>query len=184
MDGSEHLGQLFAYSGMLPIMLFTLTNYQKLFHLIVDLCNFERFGKPPNFDKVNKKLNIFANLSAWYCLIATFLYNCANISVYSTCQKERSQFQICGSIIPLWVPWAPVKSWYLVLLHSMYAFVYSMILTKGGLFYSLQVFEIAINIKLKIDHLNLMMIRCFDGEEKNYKKRLQSCIQYHQRIIK
>lgn len=162
-------------------MIFYSISQKKIVSLIDDLSDFSEFGKPPNFNELNQKLDFWSKIWTLYTVGGIIFYNGTKIYEMPKCKADRGPIQVCGLLIPLWTPWT-VDTFFLYILHLIVTFFYTVVFTRATLFYSIQVLEIAMNIKLRIDHLNLYIVRCFD-DPKSSRRSLIKCIHYHQKII-
>ena len=150
--------------------------------LLLDLRDAQTYGKPPLFDIVNKKLEYFTKFVFFYGMFGTSVYNSIKIIDISECRKTRKIRETCGVLIPYWTPF-DADDWYILTLLIIYVFFFVATIDRGVLCITLQVFEIACNIKLRIDQLNLMLLCCFN-DRNLARRRLNACIYYHSALIK
>jgi hypothetical protein len=182
-NSSENVGLILSYSGFLSVMTLYALNHKRVAQLMRRLSDFEDFGKPPGFDQLKTKMEFYSKISVCYCLLAGIVYKCIKLYGIPDCQRERGSFEICGLIVPLWKPWNG-DSISPLLLTLDFTLVYGLIFTNSILLICVQILEISLNIKLRIDHLKLMLLTCFDRDTRTNRKCLNKCINYHQNIIR
>jgi hypothetical protein len=183
IDISEDLA-FFATSICLALMMILYALKQRdLLALMLDLCNFVQFGKPPQFDSVNKTLEFWVKFIFAYCIFGAVFYNLVKIIEIPQCRRSRKISGTCGSLIQLWTPFDPDDGVTASLI-VFYVFLIALIMVKVTLMVSVQVLEISWNIKLRIDQLKSMLLGCFDDDVAASRRRLNHCIQYHIDIIR
>ncbi|XP_044271233.1 odorant receptor 85b-like [Tribolium madens] len=179
---SEDLAILASNIGYILMMLLYVIRQKDLESLLLDLSNFKKYNKPPKFDEVNRKLDWCAKMIFGYTFLGSVFYNGVKILTIPSCKKLRKINEVCGVAIPYWV-WFNTENWSIKLPVIAYTFLVIIILVKVALLVSLQVLEIACNIKLRLDQLNCMIVNCFDGDVESNRRRLNECIKYHKEII-
>lgn len=169
----------FSYVGMMTMYV---VKQKELASLLLDMSDFRTFSKPPLFDTMNKKLGYFVTFIFYYAVNATLIYNGVKIINIPKCRRERKIGEVCGTLTPVWTPF-DTDHWLTLVLVMLYIFGFYVTVDRGIMFVALQSFEIACNIKLRIDQLNSMLLSCFEGNFEADRKRLNRCIQYHNLII-
>ena len=155
---------------------------KQLASLLLDLSDFRTYNKPPRFDTVNKKLKYLSKFIFYFGINATLIYNALKIIEIPNCRRMRKIRETCGTLTPVWTPF-DTDHWVTFTLMVSYVFGFFVTVDRVNMFVSLQCFEIACNIKLRIDHLNSMLLGCFEGNRDGDKKRLRGCIRYHSLLI-
>lgn len=169
-------------------MVYVFVKNQKPVALLMrDLSDFEIFGVPPNFEKRNKKLNLGVELLFNYTVGAVIFYTFLKLSEKSKCKRITSERGMkenhCGLIAPFWIPFN-IDYFPVFQLFSLLAIFVSHLLIKMCLHISLNAFEIAHHIILRIQHLKVMIEGCFN--DKSYavsQRNLKRCISYHIQIL-
>ena len=162
-------------------------NQQNIASLMRDLSDFKKFGVPPNFDKRNKNLNLGVQLLFSYTLGATIFYTGLKLSEKPECKRisfeKGMKENNCGLIAPFWIPF-DIDYFPVFQLFSLLATFIMHSVLKMCLHISLNTFEIAHHIILRIKHLKTMVEECFD--DKRYavsQRKLKICITYHTEIL-
>ncbi|XP_064210906.1 uncharacterized protein LOC107398653 isoform X2 [Tribolium castaneum] len=181
-DISEDIAILATNTGYILMMLLYIIRQKDLESLLVDLSSFKKYQKPPKFDEVNRKLEWCTRMVFGYCVFGSVFYNLVKILAIPSCKKSRRINEVCGVAIPYWV-WFDTENWSIKLPLILHTFLVIIIVDKVTLLVSLQVLEIACNIKLRLDQLNCMLVSCFDGDVEASRRRLNECIKYHKEII-
>jgi hypothetical protein len=180
---SEDFALIVSYCGFVLMMTLYVVNHKRVAELMRRLSDFEDFGKPPGFDRFNTKMEFFSKLFIWYSILSILFYKCFKLYQIPDCKRERGSFEVCGLITPIWKPWSgdPVP---ILILTLDYTLFYGAIMTSSVLLIGVQVLEISLYIKLRLDHLKLMLLTCFDQDTRTNRKLLNNCINYHQNIIR
>jgi hypothetical protein len=180
---SEDFALIVSYCGFVLMMTLYVVNHKRVAELMRRLSDFEDFGKPPGFDQFNTKMEFFSKLFIWYSILSILFYKCFKLYQIPDCKRERGSFEVCGLITPIWKPWSgdPVP---ILILTLDYTLFYGAIMTSSVLLIGVQVLEISLYIKLRLDHLKLMLLTCFDQDTRTNRKLLNDCINYHQNIIR
>lgn len=184
MDPSEDLYYIISYTGFVTVMIIYAKNVKKISYLFKQLSDLKNFGKPPGFDNWNRKFDLVAVGLYYYLLVGASGVTIAKLLTIPKC-KSQTDFVICGIMIPFSLPWK-INSWLLLGFIDLYVVYFALIINTALFFTILQLFEVTINIKLRIDHLNEMLLKCFDenNNTKRSEQNLVNCIRYHNYIIK
>nr|XP_015839333.1 PREDICTED: uncharacterized protein LOC107398711 isoform X2 [Tribolium castaneum] len=181
LDPSEDLFVIISYTGFALIMIIYVIHVKKTSYLIVQLSDFEKFGKPRGFDYWDKKFRLISSGVYYYVLIASSGLNLGRWVGMAECRKERD-FQVCGIVIPYWLPWK-VDSWLFFILLDLYVLKMTLVVNCALFLIIIQILEITTHLKLRIDHLKEMLVKCFDSDSQTNRKQLVNCIRYHTYII-
>lgn len=181
MDISEDLALIGAWFGLVLSILLYVSQQKNIAGLIVDISDSKKFGPPPYFIEMNDKLNSYSKAVFFYTTIGTLCYNLVKIYQMGQCRREKYDLELCGVIIPISVPF-PVHGNSTLFIVGFIVLVVILFIDKTTMLMSLQVLELIINIRLKINHLNLMIKDCFRSEY--IEEKLKNCILYHQTIIR
>ncbi|RZC41550.1 odorant receptor 82a [Asbolus verrucosus] len=183
---SEDYSLISSLTGLHIIHLSFVWKQKKVALLYKHLSNFETFGKPVNFDKRNRQLNLFSKLFSFYCGFGILIYAIIAIQAEPKCRRtneEKNLNEICGMFTPIWAPFNidffPLKQ--IAFAIQIYGIV---IIIKGGASISFSSYEVAQHIVLRIEHLNGLLRKVFDDPDDTIKRRsLINCIRYHRYII-
>ncbi|XP_044267457.1 uncharacterized protein LOC123013144 [Tribolium madens] len=181
-DVSEDLAILASLIGYICMMTMYVSRQKNLELLLLDLSDFKTYGKPPNFDKVRKRMDFYAHLVFFYSMFGTFVYNMDKIILIEKCKKSRKINEVCGSALPFWTPFETENLFILTFVIT-YVLINIFIVVKVALTVSVQVLEIASHINLRIEQLKILIASCFDKDSKASRERLDFCIRYHNVII-
>ncbi|XP_044271236.1 odorant receptor 67a-like [Tribolium madens] len=181
LDPSEDLFVIISYTGFTLIMTIYVINLRKMSYLIMQLSDFKKFGKPRGYDYWIKNFNLIASGVYYYVLSISFCLNLTRWVGIPECRKTRD-FQVCGIVIPYWLPWK-VDSWFFFILLDLYVLKMTLIVNCALFLIIFQILEITMHIKLRIDHLKEMLTKCFDNDSQTNEKQLVKCICYHNYII-
>lgn len=69
--------------------------------------DFETFGKPANYDYVNRLLNIFSIVHFIYHFCCVFLISSSKVFLAETCQEQNLRLginEVCGMVGRMWLP--------------------------------------------------------------------------------
>ncbi|KAJ3642127.1 hypothetical protein Zmor_024936 [Zophobas morio] len=163
--------------------------HKKIADLIDALTASTEFGKPDNFDKTVRKLNLYSKSYACYCVSGTFIYALLRTQEIPRClrnNEEKGLHEVCGTMIPTWTPFDinfnrfPNRQLLLIVqMTSVLGII------CGGTAISFTTFEIATVIVLKMKHLRRLLKHAFDDpKDVVWWKNLDHCIKYHRHIIK
>ncbi|CAH1379072.1 unnamed protein product, partial [Tenebrio molitor] len=183
---SEDVAFMVAFSGLYYMTIIYVKNQPKVAHLLRDLSNFERFGKPPGFDEEEDKLSFWSKFCFYYTVGGIFAYNFIKLIQKSDCEKvnvEKGLKENCGILSPTWFPFE-INYFPVFHLVFFYVFVSTQILIKLTLMISFNSLEMAHHVILRINHLNVMIRECFDeGDYEVSRVKLNACILYHLEIL-
>ncbi|KAJ3644246.1 hypothetical protein Zmor_026914 [Zophobas morio] len=184
---TEELAEVIALTGCTYMVYVFVENQKNIAFLMRDLSDFEIFGVPSNFEKRNKKLNLVVKLFFCYTVGAVIFYNFLKLSEKSECKRISSERGMkenhCGLIGPFWIPFN-IDYFPVFQLFSLFGIFFSHLLIKMCLHISLNAFEIAHHIILRIQHLKVMIEECFDNKSYTVSQRnLERCISYHIQIL-
>ena len=184
---SEDIAVLISLSGTYYITFTFLYNRLRLVKFLEDLSDFKNFGKPPNFEKEERRLSVLSNAAFMYSVFATAVYTVVKYLRKPECErinKEKNLNENCGFIISLWIPFNiqhPI-TYQIVFLYVLLA---SQLFVKPALLISSCAFEFTRHIILRIKHLNVLIQDCFEVDNyNNCKGKLRHCVQYHADILK
>ncbi|KAH0809508.1 hypothetical protein GEV33_013282 [Tenebrio molitor] len=99
---SEDVAFMVAFSGLYYMTIIYVKNQPKVAHLLRDLSNFERFGKPPGFDEEEDKLSFWSKFCFYYTVGGIFAYNFIKLIQKSDCEKvnvEKGLKENCGILL-------------------------------------------------------------------------------------
>ena len=146
------------------------------------------FGKPDDFEKNVRKLNLYSKSYDFYCLTGVFVYIFIKHREIPHClrnNEEKGLQEICGLLTPTWTPFDmnfnrfPYRQ-FLLTMQTISVFV----LICGGAVISFTTFEIASVIVLKMKHLRKLLRSVFDDpKDMVWWRNLDHCIRYHRHII-
>ncbi|CAH1374823.1 unnamed protein product, partial [Tenebrio molitor] len=102
---SEDFALIVSYCGFVLMMTLYVVNHKRVAELMRRLSDFEDFGKPPEFDQFNTKMEFFSKLFIWYSILSILFYKCFKLYQIPDCKRERGSFEVCGLITPIWKPW-------------------------------------------------------------------------------
>ncbi|XP_063907401.1 odorant receptor 4-like [Zophobas morio] len=148
---------------------FTFTkNQPKVARLLMEMSNFEKFGKPPNFDQEDETLNF----------VSTRKEECE--------EKNRNDDlnENCGFVTPIWTPFS-TKNHVVYYLLQAYVVVCVQLLLKPSALVTFTGFELTTHLILRIKQLNQMIHKIFVNT--NYeiaRRRLNNCLVYHADLIR
>ncbi|KAJ3642128.1 hypothetical protein Zmor_024937 [Zophobas morio] len=147
------------------------------------------FGKPDNFEKTVRRLNLYSKSYACYCVSGTFTYALLRYQAIPQCMRDNAEkglHEVCGTITPSWSPLGinfnrfPNRQLLLIV-----QLISVLIIICGGTAISFTTFELATVIVLKMKHLHRLLRHAFDDtKEVIWWKNLDHCIKYHRHIIK
>ncbi|XP_044255307.1 uncharacterized protein LOC123005572 [Tribolium madens] len=183
---SEDVALIVAFCGLYYMTIIYVKNQPKVAHLLRDLSNFQKFGKPPGFEKKEKILGFWSQLFFYYCVVAVMIYNLVKLLQKPECEKineVKGLKENCGLLTPTWIPFE-INYFPAFQLTFFYVFISTQILMKLALIISFNALEMAHHIILRIDHLKIMIMECLD--EKSYevsRRKLKTCILYHLEIL-
>ena len=167
---------------------FTFTkNQPKVAKLLLEMSNFEKFGKPPNFDQEDKNLNFFSTSFFVYLCYSVLVYDIIKFRRKEECEdKNRNEGlnENCGFIAPMWTPFSTKNDVVYYLYHAYVIFCVQLLMKPSALV-SYTEFEITTHLILRIKQLNQMIHQIFVST--NYviaRRRLNNCIVYHGDIIR
>ncbi|KAJ3644220.1 hypothetical protein Zmor_026890 [Zophobas morio] len=167
---------------------FTFTkNQPKVAKLLLEMSNFEKFGKPPNFDQEDKNLNFFSTSFFVYLCYSVLVYDIIKFRRKEECEdKNRNEGlnENCGFIAPMWTPFSTKNDVVYYLYHAYVIFCVQLLMKPSALV-SYTEFEITTHLILRIKQLNQMIRQIFVNT--NYviaRRRLNNCIVYHGDIIR
>ncbi|XP_064210995.1 odorant receptor 85b-like isoform X1 [Tribolium castaneum] len=181
-DVSEDLAILASNIGYVLMMTMYVSRQKDLELLLLDLSDFKTYGKPPNFDKVRKRMDLYAHLIFFYSMFGSFVYNMDKIILIDKCKEARRINEVCGSAIPFWTPFETEDLFTLTLVIT-YVLINIFVVVKVAMTVSVQVLEISSHINLRIEQLKIFIAGCFDRDFKASRERLDFCIRYHNVII-
>ncbi|XP_063907322.1 odorant receptor 4-like isoform X1 [Zophobas morio] len=155
--------------------------------ILQQLSTFKNFGKPPGFDDLNRKLNLFAKVLT-ICEFATIVaYKIMRIVKKSECKTTLAELGLtryyCGLGTPVW-SWFDLDYFPVFHLFVLYGFLFALIHSKNCSQISYHVLEISYHATLRIDHLKSLIVSCFDSNNpKTSYKRFEKCVAYHNEIL-
>ena len=148
-----------------------------------------KFGKPDNFEKTIRKLNLYSKSYSCYCVSGTFVYALLRYRDIPRClqnNEEKGLQEVCGAITPTWAPFGmnlnrfPNQQFLLIV-----QLISVLVIICGGAAVSFTTFEIATVIVLKMKNLRKLLRHAFDDpKDVVWWKNLDHCIKYHRHIIK
>jgi hypothetical protein len=157
----------------------------KIVLLLEDLSSFNHFGRPPNFEERERVSNHLSKCSFMFIAVGSFFYNMVKLYKKLECQKrniEENLNENCGIIAPVWFPFN-IDYFPVFQLASMCMYTCTVLVTKSALVITYHVYEIAQYIVMRINHLNSMIVKCFNGDYESCRDNLRNCILYHAEII-
>jgi hypothetical protein len=160
-------------------------NGPKIVLLLEDLSNFNHFGRPPNFEERERVLNHLSKCSFMFIAVGSFFYNMVKLYKKPECQKrniEENLNENCGIIAPVWFPFN-IDYFPIFQLASICMYACTVLVTRSALVITYHVYEIAQYIVMRINHLNSMIVKCFDWDYESCRDNLRNCILYHAEII-
>lgn len=177
---------LVAIFGIYYMTFIYVKNQPNIAQLLAELSNFDNFGEPPEFKTQMRILDLWSQFFNYYTIVGITVYNIIKLVQKSNCEKEsavRGLHENCGLLSPTWFPFK-IDHFPVFQLIYMFIFISSQIIMKLVLIISYNALEIGQHIILRINHLNKMIIHCFDNNDyKISNERLVSCIQYHVEIL-
>ena len=141
---------------------------------------------PPGFKNLEKKLNLWSKCAFIYAIFAVVVYSSIKFVQRSKCQKNNAQKNLdenCGFPTAIW---SPVDINYFPVYQMVYFYVVVSIQTlmKLVLMISVLMLEMAHYIVLRIEHLEKMIVECFESRNTTIRKRkMIECILYHTEIL-
>ncbi|KAJ3642125.1 hypothetical protein Zmor_024935 [Zophobas morio] len=163
--------------------------HKKIAHLFKALTTPTQFGKPDNFEKTVRKLNLYSKSYACYCVSGSFVYALLRYREIPRClqnNEEKGLHEVCGAIGPTWAPLGinlnrfPNQQFLLIV-----QMISVLVIICGGAAVSFTTFEIATIIVLKMKNLRKLLRHAFDDSKDGvWWKNLDHCIKYHTHIIK
>nr|ALR72551.1 odorant receptor OR6 [Colaphellus bowringi] len=150
-----------------------------------DVTNFEKFGKPTDFDATKDRANLLSTLYMIYCITGTIVYSCVGV-IESSCDElseETKQKVICGTLAPIWLPFEDVS---LTVRNTILLVQYVLanyIITPSAVICFLP-FE---TTELLICHINFLkdkLLKVFGNEDGMIRNdKLRFCVAYHTHIL-
>ncbi|XP_063905460.1 odorant receptor 67c-like [Zophobas morio] len=183
---SEDVALIVCFLGTYYSVFAFTKNQSKIALLLQDLSNFERYGMPPGFKNLEKKLNLWSKCAFIYAFFAVVVYSSIKFVQRSKCQKNNAQKNLdenCGFPTAIW---SPVDINYFPVYQMVYFYVVVSIQTlmKLVLMISVLMLEMAHYIVLRIEHLEKMIVECFESRNTTIRKRkMIECILYHTEIL-
>lgn len=156
--------------------------------LLLNLSDLTIFGKPPDFEKLNKKLELIAKvqktladsiiivLSIWPYFVIT---NCKNRN------KDKQFKDVCTLLVQMWIPVFDLHLFPINHLWHIWEVVASCIIYKGTGAVTVLMADSIDNLSLRLEHLKILLEEALNTEETTLtNERLRNCIQYHNWIFK
>lgn len=174
-------------TGLFFCLLLFLWKRNDITFLIQELGNYSEFGKPDDAEHINNSLNFYTKLYYIYCLAGSAFYYVLTLTIQARqCLEKNRKFkrdEVCGYAANLWLPFdynfTPVYE-----IISALQFLMSIYIVPS-LTISFVVFVMLQHVIFKIRHLKSMICEIFSVQDKSLqKKRLFTCIRYHQSIIR
>ncbi|KAJ3644225.1 hypothetical protein Zmor_026895 [Zophobas morio] len=167
---------------------FTFTkNQPKVARLLMEMSNFEKFGKPPNFDQEDETLNFVSTLFFAYLCFSVFIYQLIKFRRKEECEEKNRNDDLnenCGFVTPIWTPFS-TKNHVVYYLLQAYVVVCVQLLLKPSALVTFTGFELTTHLILRIKQLNQMIHKIFVNT--NYeiaRRRLNNCLVYHADLIR
>jgi hypothetical protein len=182
---TEDVAVLCSFIGGSYMSFIYVKNGPKIVLLLEDLSNFNRFGRPPNYYERERILNHLSVCSFMFIAVGSFFYNMVKLYKRPECQRrniEENLNEKCGIIAPVWFPFN-IDYFPVFQLASLCMYTCTVLVTKSALVITYHVYEIAQYIVMRINHLNSMIVKCFDGDYESCRDNLRRCILYHAEII-
>lgn len=162
-------------------------NQKKIAKLLKDLSTFDKFGKPTDFDKLNQKLNFWSKCMFVYAGAGTAFYNFVQYLLKNECEKLKIEKKLrftCGLVLPSQMIF---KTDYFPMYQVVfvYMFLVTQLMMKISLLISCNALEMAFNISLRMDHLKMMINKCFKYCDNLdlCRQNFNLCIRYHWEIV-
>lgn len=154
--------------------------------LLMEISDFQTYGKPPNIDQLNQKLSVYYRLYDWLLNIMTlsfFLKPIITLKVCKTLNQKRDFQEICGLFLPIWAPFRvnyfPVDQ--IIHLWEVFGLYF---VNKGGSLMSFLMLESMEVLRFKIVHLNLLLVEVIERDGLSLTSRFDKCVCYHQDILR
>nr|XP_015838586.1 PREDICTED: uncharacterized protein LOC107398582 [Tribolium castaneum] len=183
---SEDVAYIVVFCGLYYITFNYVKNQHKIALLLRDLSNFDKFGVPPGYENVETKLGFYSKFLFAYVTVAGVVYNFMRFIEKGECENMTGKDfnEVCGLMSPLWIPISLNNNSLVYCAIFLYVLICSQMVIKVGLMISYHATEMAHHIILRIDHLKLMIVKCFDLEYNELQRRkLRQCILYHTEIL-
>ncbi|KAJ3644242.1 hypothetical protein Zmor_026910 [Zophobas morio] len=184
---TEEIAVLIAAYGTYYMICAYIKNQRQVALLLRDLSQFENFGKPPGFEKKDKQLNLCVKMLVAYSFTGTVVYSSMKLFEKGKCKafhlERKSNGNYCGLIAPFWLPFE-IDYFPVFHLWLLYGFLAACLLLKMCLHISFNALEIAHHIILRIHHLRIMFLECFNsGSNQIIRVKLATCVLYHKEIL-
>ncbi|XP_063907413.1 uncharacterized protein LOC135125691 [Zophobas morio] len=169
-------------------MVFSFLRQQHQIALILrNLSTFHKFGKPPDFDDLNRRLNIIAKILTAFEFGIVAAFKIARIAKKSECKETLAKLGLkrhyCGLGSPAWTPF-DVDFFPVFEIFLLYEFIFALVHSKNCSQISFHLLEITYHVTLRIEHLKALIVRCFNSNSQTvFRKQLSHCIAYHNEIL-
>ena len=184
---TEDIDGVASIGGMYYMAFMYIKNQAKIALLLRDISDFKIFGKPPNFDEKNRRLNFISNVVFIYLICTPTQYSIIKYTQKNICEARNEKIGYednCGFILPVWTPFS-TKNVIVYWIYYICISVGAQILIKPSLLITFHAFEITQHLILKIEHLKQMLHDCFENKNDIIcRKKLNKCISYHREIVR
>ena len=183
---SEDIGVIMSMCGIWYMATIYVRSQPNIAKLLKDLSNFDKFGTPPNFEKLNKRLNIWSWFAFMYPTLGSTSINLTKFLMKSDCEEINRKEHLnekCGLMYPFWIPFE-INYFPVFQLVFLYVWISVMLLVRLHLSLCFQAVEITQHIILRIKHLSSLVVESFDNYDgENCSEKIKNCIIYHQEIL-
>lgn len=181
---AECIAANIAVVGSAYIFLLVLKKQPKMSKVFKNLSNCDQFGVPPNFEKHISILNFWSNNFCISSQLIVPLYYLFRLSQRQQCKKIEWKMHLdrsCGLIGDVFVPFS-INNTFIFAVISLWTFWSCLLILTVNVRISFNILEVAHYVVLKIQHLEEMILECVN--KKNTRYSLETCILYHNEILK